>query len=577
MASNQPIKPFTRLANLIKLERDDIVNIYIFATISGAISLTLPLGIQAIITFLFGGIVSSSLVLLVTVIIVGVLLSGVLTYFSMVISERIQRKLFARFSLQFADLFPKIDLYTADKYYLPELVNRFFDTAALQKGVSKLLIDFPGASIQILFGLILLSFYHPIFIVFNVLIVTMLFLLIRFTFSEGLRTSIEESDYKYAVGNWLEDIARNIKTIKLNSYFQFILNRTDDLVLLYLKSRSDHFRILTIQFSGLIIFKTVITSSLLIAGTFLFLNDMINIGQFIAAEIIIIMLLSSVEKLFSMLETLYDVLTSLEKVHKLIDLEIEQQGTAKLDTASMSGISITLDEASYNYPDSVKLTISAVSTHIKEGEKVAILGTQGSGKTTLLRVISGAFGLCDGNILYNEIPYRNINLNHLRDKFSVLLSEDELVGGSILSNITMGRNEISFETVVEHANQIGLLSYIQSLPFGFDTQIESTGKKLPKSVTVKILLLRALLDNPALFIAEDYWSVLDGAEKSRIKEYLFAKYNRFTFVVSTNDIDMAKRCGKVILLKDGSIIVQGAYEEVRQHEEYKKLYEFLSL
>ena len=167
-----------KLFQLINLERKEITNIYFFAIISGLIQLSLPLGIQAIVGLLFGGLVSASLIVLISFVVAGVLFNGIFQIMQMRVSERIQQRIFARLTFAYANRIPKLDLLGIDNYYLPELVNRFFDTATLQKGLSKLLIDFPAATIQIIFGLILLSFYHPVFIIFGIALITLVCLIL---------------------------------------------------------------------------------------------------------------------------------------------------------------------------------------------------------------------------------------------------------------------------------------------------------------------------------------------------------------------------------------------------------------
>ena len=167
---DQSISPTKRLWSLVQEKRSDITAIYFFALLSGLIQLSLPLGIQAIIGFVLGGTLSSSLVVLITILIVAVCLTGVLRINQMRVIERVQQRLFVKYSFAFADRIPRLDLKRVDGFYLPELVNRFFDTMILQKGFSKLLLDVPAAAIQILLGLIVLSFYHPFFILFGILL-----------------------------------------------------------------------------------------------------------------------------------------------------------------------------------------------------------------------------------------------------------------------------------------------------------------------------------------------------------------------------------------------------------------------
>jgi len=230
-----------RFFKLIALERKEITAIYFYAIISGLISLSLPLGIQSIINLLFGGVISTSLVVLIGVVVLGVLANGWIQILQMRVNENIQRRIFTRFSLQFAYKIPRLDMMAVDDYYLPELVNRFFDTASLQKGVSKVLLDFPGATVQIFFGIALLSFYNGAFLFFGLGLVALIILIMRFTYPQGIRTSLEESNYKYEVGYWLEEVARTIKTIKFMGLNNFPVQKTDELVSGYLDARKSHF------------------------------------------------------------------------------------------------------------------------------------------------------------------------------------------------------------------------------------------------------------------------------------------------------------------------------------------------
>ncbi|WP_431200875.1 ABC transporter transmembrane domain-containing protein [Mucilaginibacter sp. P19] len=217
-----------KLFQLINLERKEVGQIYFFATLTGMIQLSLPLGIQAIIGMLFGGVLSASLVVLISFVVGGVLLNGMIQVLQMRVTESIQQRIFTRLTFAYAYRIPRIDLLSVDSYYLPELVNRFFDTASLQKGLSKLLLDIPAASIQILFGLVLLSFYHPVFIILGLMLLAIVCMIFYFSSHKGFTTSMEESEYKYEVGHWLEEISRAIKTFKYSQKHQLHIKRTDE-------------------------------------------------------------------------------------------------------------------------------------------------------------------------------------------------------------------------------------------------------------------------------------------------------------------------------------------------------------
>jgi len=254
---------------------------------------------------------------------------GVLSLMQLRITENLQQKLFIRSSFEFAYRLPKITFDAFYNKYPPELANMFFDTLTIQKGVSKLLLDSTTAILQVFLGLILLSLYHPFFIIFGIVLIILFYVIFKFSFNEGLYTSMKESSFKYKVAYWLQEIARNKNSFINQSSFNFSLKKNDHLVGDYLKFREMHFKIIQRQFSQLIVYKVFITAGLLLVGGLLVLDQKMNIGQFVAAEIIILLIINSIEKLIIGLETLYDVLTAVEKIALVADLEMHCKSSAK--------------------------------------------------------------------------------------------------------------------------------------------------------------------------------------------------------------------------------------------------------
>ena len=317
------MEPLKRFLNLLKLDKKDVSQLFFYAMFSGLISLSLPLGIQAIINFIQSGRMSASWIVLIIMVVIGVALVGILSLMQLRISENLQQKIFVRSSFEFAARLPKIKQWQLYNSYAPELATRFFDTLSIQKGTSKLLLDFSAALLQISFGLILLSLYHPYFIIFGLLLFLLLYFVFRFSYTSGLETSMKESKFKYKVANWLHEMARNNYSFKSEINYDFALQKNNLLVTDYLNYREKHFNIIKRQFSQLIVFKVIITAGLLLIGGFLVLSQKMNIGQFVASEIIILLVINSVEKIILGLETFYDVLTSIEKIGEITDFELD--------------------------------------------------------------------------------------------------------------------------------------------------------------------------------------------------------------------------------------------------------------
>mgnify|MGYP006169887867 CR=1 FL=1 len=142
MANNQAAKdlkrPLQRLLQVLNLERKEIGAIYFYAILAGVLQLAMPLGIQAIINFVLAGRMSTSIIVLIVLVVISVFLTGLLQVNQMKIIEKIQQRIFTRYSFEFAWRIPRIDMKSVDGYFMPELVNRFFDVISLQKGLSKL-------------------------------------------------------------------------------------------------------------------------------------------------------------------------------------------------------------------------------------------------------------------------------------------------------------------------------------------------------------------------------------------------------------------------------------------------------
>lgn len=544
--------PVARILNLVALEKKEITSIYFYAILKGLIQLSLPLGVQTIVGFVLGASMRASLVVLIALVVAGVLAAGLMKVNQMKIIEKIQQKIFVRYSFAFAQHLPKLDLRQADHYYLPELVNRFFDIPVLQKSLSKILLDIPAATIQIIFGLLLLSLYHPAFILFGFILIVLLWLILRFTGKHALQTSIEESTYKYKVAAWLEEIARVIKSLKLSKPTELYLQKTDEQVTSYLDARNRHFRILLLQYNVLVLFKTIITAAMLIVGTLLLVNQQLNIGQFIAAEIIILLVLSSVEKLIMNLGSVYDTLTSVEKIANLTDKPVEKDGTVIL-TGNNLGLGLEMNNLSFGY-DGETDVLHDVSLQINAGEKVCIRGSESSGKSTLLRLMAGAYSGFRGNLLINSLPVTNYKQSSLRSQIGVLLNQQDIFYGTLVENIHMGNTSISMDTIMEYASKTGLSGFISTLKDGYDTLLDPTGKRLSRNVIHKILLVRALVGNPRLILLEEPWINSENENRNRLIE-LLRELKNTTLVVVTNDEGFAEACDKIITIEKGNVTV----------------------
>ena len=548
--NRSPLTPTQRFWRLLKPDADEIRNVYAYAVFSGLVSLSLPLGIQAIVNLIQGGRISTSWVLLVALTVLGTLFAGILQVVQLRITERLQQRIFTRAAFEFAMRLPAIRVEALYKKYAPELMNRFFDVISVQKGLSKLLIDVAAAGLQALFGLLLLSVYHPFFTLFNVIVGVIMFLLFRWTSRRGLSTSIQESSHKYEVAHWLEELARTASTFKLAGKTNLPLSRTDKHVSNYLNARQSHFRILMTQYTFLVAFKVIVVAGLLIIGGIMVMEQAMNIGQFIAAEIIVVLLMNSVEKLVLSIETAYDVLTSLEKIGQVTDLELESVNGELVPASDPRGMGIELRNIRYQHPGQSQPLFDAFNATIEPGERILITGPQGSGKSTFLQFFAGLVVPQEGNIAFNGQPIRHTNLTALRSDIGEVLDDQLLFAGSICENISLGRPDAPDENVRWAIEHIGLKAWVDSTEKGIHTELNPAGQHLPQNIIQRLLLARSIATKPALLVLENPLGPFLPAVRHDLVEALTRSDQPWTLIVVSDDPEMRSACTREIDLSN---------------------------
>ncbi|MGY5848756.1 peptidase domain-containing ABC transporter [Salegentibacter sp. HM20] len=550
MSETNPKTPVKRLWNLLKLDKKDVKHILFYALFAGLINLSVPLGIQAIVNLIQGGKVSTSWIVLVVLVTLAVGLVGVFELLQLRLVENIQQKIFTRSSFEFAYRFPKIKSEALQNIYPPELANRFFDILAVQKGLNKLLLEFPSALVQIVLGLILLSLYHPFFIMYSILLVVLLYAVFKFTGRKGLFTSLDESKHKYQVVYWIQEVARNINSFKISGRSRLALEKNDRLTEKYLIERESHFGILKLQYIKLIIFKVLVAGGLLAVGGMLVLNQQMNIGQFVAAEIIILLIIASVEKAIQGLDEVYDTLTSIEKLGQVVDKPLElAESDNKVDASN--GIKIEFKDVSFE-PEG-HTVLNRINFTIEPGSCFLITGPAGNGRTSLLKLIAGIFTPTKGRIYINGMARHSLVLNDYRQHIGTLLPDEIPFEGSLWENITFGDSNITDEDIDWALEHSGLRDFVRDQPEGMKTQIHPEGRYLSTLISRRIILARAILKKPKILILKEPFEKFEPRESKQLMRFFTAPEREWTLIVASNDPVWKDHCKGQLNLIEGRV------------------------
>lgn len=542
MSSNNDTKrptPGQRFWMLLRPDKKEITGLYVYAIFNGLIYLALPLGIQSIINFIQGGQISTSWIVLVSFVLFAVFLSGLLSIYQMRITENIEQKIFSRAAFEFAYRLPRLTEAVKKKFYLPELANRFFETVQLQKGITKILMDFSSAVVQIIFGIIVLSFYHPVFILFIAISFSLVYFLFRFTVKRGLDSSLEESTHKYKLIFWLQEIGRNSNTFRSAGFPEHPLKKTNQHVTNYIDWREKHFHILKNQYWLLVLFKVLIIGSLLAIGGILVIEQQMNIGQFVAAEIIIILMMSSVEKLILNMNTIYDVLTALEKIGFVTDMDLEKiPGSLKMELCDTNGIEIKLENFSIGKNTSSRQQPSnLINLSASPSSKIVLTGKDEDNRDLLFNILSGSSDNYLGLMKFCGLSVRTLSYEQLQSRIGIYSGDETIFNGTVYENITLGRENLELKDVISAARAVHLDSIVQSFVDGYDTPLSVNGYELSLTIRKKILLARALVHRPKLLAVNFDYLPEDPQLRNKLSSML-SSLTDCTLVATTTNCDL---------------------------------------
>ena len=353
-----------------------------------------------------------------------------------------------------------------------------------------------------------------------------------------------------------------MKSFKYSRNTNYHLKKSDELTTGYLQSRTMHFNVLLIQYWSLIIFKVLITFTMLSVGAYLLVNQQLTVGQFIASEIIIITTLSSIEKLIATLENVYDAFTSIEKLLKITERPKEKQGEILFTSNAQSHVLYKINNMNFSFQENTNI-LNNINLEIQANEKVCIMGNDGAGKSVFLKILSGIYTATKGTVFVNNIPIQNYSLDSIRDKIGLLTNKQDVFEGTVLDNITLG-NDISFDTIYATASQIGLVNFLQELPDGLDTKVQPFGNQLSTSAVEKIILLRLLVHEYEIMLMDEPWIRSESNIRTAVIEYLLQQKNQ-TIIVVSNDEAYASKADKIIYLnKNGEVDFTGKWDDFKK-------------
>ncbi len=540
------LPPLRRLFGLLKPERSDLILVTLFAVGVGALTLATPVAAMAVVNTVALGTLVQQLLMLCFGLLIALALAGAITLLQTFVVEFIQRRVFVRVAADLAYRLPRVDLRGFDRQNGPELVNRFFDVLTVQKAGATLMIDGVSLVLQIMIGLILLASYHVYLLGFDIFLIGSLIFLTVVLGRGAVRTAIHESICKYRVAGWMEEIARHPVAFKTAGGPQLANDKTDRLTREYLLAREKHFRVLIRQISFALLLQVIANVAVLGIGGFLVIRGDLTLGELVAAEIVVTLVVATFSKFGKQLEAFYDLLAAVDKLGHLLDLPQERSGGERHHSRT-SGAAIGIHNVSFTYDRQGRPALKNLDLQLAPGERAALVGPNGVGKSTLVDLLFGLRTPDQGWVEIDGADLRTLRLETLREHVA-LVKGIEVVEGSVLDNVRMGRDYVTLGDVQDALRRVDLLETVLALPDGLNTPLWTGGSPLSLGQANRLMVARAIVGQPRLMIVDEALDNMDAEVRKRVLPALLGGDARWTLLIVTHSEDVARLCDRVIRL-----------------------------
>ncbi|HKK51547.1 MAG TPA: ABC transporter ATP-binding protein [Myxococcota bacterium] len=534
-ADGPKLRPAERLQRWLGRERKTLIAVVAYSALIGVISLAIPLAVQSLVNSLAFGRVLQPLIVLSLALLLLLSLAAALRVLEVYIVELLQRRVFVDVARDVARRLPAALPEAGGPWGLTERINRFFDVVGAQKSSSFLLLNATEIVMSTVAGLLVLAFYHPYLLIFDIVLVIALGIVLFRLGRGGVETAVEESHAKYDLAAWLESIARRQQRFASPEGAAWGTRQTERRIVDWLTRRAHHFDIVLRQTIGFATIQALSSASLLGLGGFLVWDGQISLGQLVASELIITGVMAQLAKFGKHVESFYDLNASVEKLGMLLDLETEPTSGELLEKGE-TGIAVELQD--------LALQGSRCTLSIGSGDRVGLARLPHRARRDLFDVIYGTRTPESGNVLLDGAPVTSLAPRTRRHQIA-LVRGGLPVSGTLEDNLTSGDARATAGQIRRLLEEVGLGSMLSELPDGLETWIHPDGDPLDRSQLIALDVARALLRGPRLLLVDH---ALDRVGNEHL-EPLLAALTRpeapWTLLIASDRPEVLERCARV--------------------------------
>jgi ATP-binding cassette subfamily B protein len=299
------------------------------------------------------------------------------------------------------------------------------------------------------------------------------------------------------------------------------------------------------------------------------IDGQLTLGAMLAIQYIIGQLNSPVEQLIGFMQQAQDAKLSLERLNEVHSLENEETTDQNLQHILPVNKSIHINNLSFTYTGAGnEPVLNNINFTIPENKVTAIVGMSGSGKTTLLKLLLKFYEHYNGDIKIGECNIKYISHSFWRSQCSSVLQDGYIFNDTIANNIALHEAQINQQQLFHSCKVANILSFIESLPLGFNTKIGMEGTGISQGQRQRILIARAVYKNPEYIFFDEATNALDANNEKVILENLQSFFQNRTVVVVAHRLSTVKNADKIVVLHEGEIVEEGTHETLALQKGY---------
>ena len=528
--------PIRRFLALLKLEQRDIWMVALFALVSGVLTLATPLAVESLVNVVSWGVYLQPLVVLGLVLLVALSFAGILRILQKVTVEMIQRRQFVRIVGDLAHRFPRANQDALKGKFPREFANRIFDIMTIQKATSVLLLDGISIVLTTILGLVLLAFYHPFLLGFDIVLLISMISITWALGRGGIRTAIDESATKYQTVHWLQDVLATPSVFKIGGGEALAIDRANELTNAYLSARKEQFRVVLRQAAFAILLQVFASTAVLAIGGWLVIDGQLTLGQLVASELVVTVVVGAFAKAGKSLEKFYDLMAGVDKVGYLVDIPVDPRPES---LATDEGpLKVAWSELEFHRIAS-RSTVPAMT--ILPGNSAALVGGDIDARTDIAKSLGGLMRPNNGIVRIGEYDPATI-AGAQSQRVIGYAGANEIFAGTIRENIDLGRAGMGQKRVRDVLESVGLSDSITQLDRGLQTMLQTGGHPLSDEQLSRLTLARAMVSTPNVLVINRTLDRIAPDKLDTLWSSLTGPDAPWTLVVITEKDDIAARC-----------------------------------